>query len=123
MIIWCNISGFPLLERTSTTCFLVSLFLEFLLRCISLVLDLLISLLDFLGVRDSLVCLVLRVLLVQMRKTLHHAVNLLLLLVHEGLLEWTFRGQVQSLEQIGLTTLIDLRHIVENGNFLLLLEG
>ena len=112
-----------LLKRASTTSLLVCLFLDLLFLRIPLVLDFLLSFLSFFDICLPLCSLVFCILFVHMREALHHGVDRLLLLIHECLLEWTLCREVQSLEKVGLATFIDLRHVVENGDPLLLLKG
>ena len=113
--------------RSSLVLFLLAFhvvdLLELLGLSISLLLHLLVSLL-----RSHASCLsldqhVLVVLLVEVGQALDHGVDLFLLLVHEGRFEGALCGQLKSLEQVVLSSLVNSQFVVENTDSLLLLEG
>ena len=108
---------------SSFTTLLVHGLLHLLLLRVSLVLDLLVTLLDPLGASHTALLFLLGVLLIQVCKALNHRMNLLLLLVHESFLEGALGRQRKFREQIALSTLILLSHVVEDGHSLLLFEG
>ena len=104
-------------------CLLVPLLPElFLLRVplLSLFSD---PLLHYLLMRLPLLLLLLHVDLPEMCESLHHRVYLLLLLIHEHLLEGSLGGQVQVLEQISLPALVHHLLVIEHLHLLLGLEG
>ena len=103
--------------------FFVSHLLEFLLLCVTLVLNLLVSLACPSNHLDVLLCLQLLVLALKEGKSGHHGMDLFLLLIQMSLLEWSLGWQIESLQQIGLSLLINRDHIIHDRNLLLLFEG
>ena len=94
--------------------FLVHRLLDLFLLRVALVLNLLLALLDPLSTLLAAFLLLFRIILVKVSQTLDHRMDLLFLLVHEGLFERSFRRQGKLCEQIGLSTPILLSHVVED---------
>ena len=120
LLIWDNRSSATTAFSLSTL--FVGSLLDFLLVCIALVLDLLLTLSDLLLILDATFFLLLSVLFVEMGETLNHSVDLFLLLVHESFLEGALRWQSEFREQVILSSLVLLSHVIEDANSLLLLE-
>ena len=93
---------------------LVHRLLDLFLLCVALVLNFLLALLDPLSALLTALLLLLRIILVKVSETLDHRMDLLFLLIHEGLLEWSLRRQGKLGEQIGLSPPILLSHVVED---------
>ena len=81
---------------------LVAHLAELLLCCLAFLVDFGVPLAQLDDVLLALLLLVLLVDLAYLRQTLYHGVDLLLLLVHEHLLEGSLGGQLQGLQEIVL---------------------
>ena len=103
--------------------FLVPFLPKLLLLSVSLLFGFSNSLFDHLFVSLSLFLLFLHIDLAKVCKALNHRMNLLLLLIHEHLLEGSLSGEVQVLEQISLPALVHHLLVIEHLHLLLGLEG
>ena len=90
---------------------------------ITFLLDLGLSLADLLHVLYALLLFVLLIDLTQLGQSLYHGVYLLLLGIHEHLLEWSLCRESEGLKQVGLATGVLCQLVVEGLHLLLGFEG